>query len=447
MTARGAVVLGGGVTGLAAGVSGGGRVYEAADGPGGICGSYHVTRDGVRHGRRPHEDAYRFEVGGGHWIFGGDDRTLAWIDELAPLRSYERRSAVDLGGDLGRIDFPLQHHLAQLGPALASQVLAEVRAAAADHRTGDGATTMSEWFRHRLGPTLCDLFFDPFHERYTANLADAIAPQDPDKSPLRLDAVVAGASGARPGGGYNQRFAYPVGGLDELVGAMAAQADVRFGHRVTGIDPARRELHFSDGSDAGYDDLVSTLPLHVALDLAGIDVAAPADPYTSVLVVNVAAEPGSRSGTDHWVYVPRADSGFHRYGTYSNVDASFLPAEVRPRAGRPAARVSLYIERAYPGGSRPDAPAEAAHVAAMVDELQRRDVIGEVEVVDPTWIDVAYTWSWPGSTWVDDAIAALERAGVRTVGRYGRWRFQGIAESIREGLAAGTRSQEEAGRR
>ena len=31
----------------------------------------------------------------------------------------------------------------------------------------------------------------------------------------------------------------------------------------------------------------------------------------------------------------------------------------------------------------------------------------------------------------------LEQAGIRPVGRYARWRFQGIADSLAEGLAAG----------
>ena len=64
--------------------------------------------------------------------------------------------------------------------------------------------------------------------------------------------------------------------------------------------------------------------------------------------------------------------------------------------------------------------------------------IDGAEVVDPTWIDVAYTWSWPGSRWTRLASEALSRAGVHSIGRYGRWVFQGIAESLHEGFAAGT---------
>ena len=68
------IVLGAGVSGLAVGMASGAPVFEAADGPGGLCSSYYVRPDGSERSERPPADgeAYRFELGGGHWIFGGD---------------------------------------------------------------------------------------------------------------------------------------------------------------------------------------------------------------------------------------------------------------------------------------------------------------------------------------------------------------------------------------
>jgi hypothetical protein len=73
-----------------------------------------------------------------------------------------------------------------------------------------------------------------------------------------------------------------------------------------------------------------------------------------------------------------------------------------------------------------------------VDELHEWGFIGRVEALHPTWIDVAYTWSWPGSRWATEALAMLEDKNIYQIGRYGRWRFQGIADSIRDGFAAGS---------
>jgi hypothetical protein len=63
--------------------------------------------------------------------------------------------------------------------------------------------------------------------------------------------------------------------------------------------------------------------------------------------------------------------------------------------------------------------------------------IKEAEVLDANWIDVAYTWSWPESKWKQKALGILEDKGIYQCGRFGRWKFQGIAASINEGLTVG----------
>jgi protoporphyrinogen oxidase len=64
------IVLGAGMTGLAAGFSSGWPVYEASDVCGGICSSYYMRPGDTRRHANPPDDkaAYRFEIGGGHWI-------------------------------------------------------------------------------------------------------------------------------------------------------------------------------------------------------------------------------------------------------------------------------------------------------------------------------------------------------------------------------------------
>lgn len=420
------LILGAGVTGLAAGMASGLPVYEAADTPGGICASYYVRPGDTRRlpAPPPDGDAYHFEIGGGHWIFGGDPAVVRLIEDLAPCRTTRRLSSVYFHESGRYVPYPLQNNLRHLDPAVARQALGEME------RAPGGGTTMADWLRGSFGPTLSELFFEPFHELYTAGLHRRIAPQDAYKSPVDLRLVRQGASGEAPPVGYNVTFLYPEAGLDELARQLAARADVRYGKRVVAIDLEAREVRFDDGGSSPFRRLVSTLPLNVTLALAGLAVDAPADPFTSVLVLNLGAVRGPRCPDDHWLYNCRTRAGFHRVGFYSNVDPGFLPRRRRDR-------VSIYVERAFPGGARPDPAEEAAYARAVVAELQDWGFIGEAEVVDPTWIDVAYTWAWPGSPWRGQAMARLEAAGVFPVGRYARWIFQGIADSIRDGLFVG----------
>jgi len=151
------------------------------------------------------------------------------------------------------------------------------------------------------------------------------------------------------------------------------------------------------------------------------------------LVLNIGAIRGETCPQDHWLYIPRSRAGFHRVGFYSNVDASFLPASSRSSADR----ISIYIERAYLSGKKPSEDEIDAYSRAVVAELQEWGFIEDVEVVDPTWIEVAYTWQWPHSTWRNRALKALQKYDIFQVGRYARWAFQGIADSIRDGFYAG----------
>jgi protoporphyrinogen oxidase len=171
--------------------------------------------------------------------------------------------------------------------------------------------------------------------------------------------------------------------------------------------------------------------------MVGLTTNSEADPFTSVMVINIGARKGARCPREHWLYIPKSKAGFHRVGFYSNVDSSFLPSLAREREDR----VSIYVEKAYPGGRKPGATEIESLCRAVIEELQAWGWIDDTEVVDPTWIDTAYTWIRPGSCWQQEAVRALEAYNIYQVGRYGRWAFrvtdQGISQSIRDGLMAG----------
>ncbi|MEO7761701.1 MAG: FAD-dependent oxidoreductase [Casimicrobiaceae bacterium] len=425
------LILGAGVTGLGAGIASGYPIFEASAYPGGICSSYYVSPGNSRRLADPGADgeAYRFEHGGGHWIFGGHPDVLSIIERLAPCERIARKSSVYFPGEDRFVAYPIQHHLHQLGPQVAARCVGEMLA---DPSAAD-VVTMADWLHAQFGPSLGELFFEPFHDAYTCGLWRSIAPQDGYKTPIDKRLVTQGASGAAPAVGYNVTFLYPHDGLDALIGRLAAKADVRYESAVVKLHLDRRELVLGDGRVVGYRRLLSTLPLNRLVELAGLSTQAPSDPYTSVLVLNIGAARGSRCPDDHWLYIPRSRAGFHRVGFYSNVQEHFLPVSGRGRN----ALTCLYVERSYVGGEKPDDATIAGYATQVVEELREWRWIDRVDALDPSWVDVAYTWAHPGSTWVREATAALARHDVSIAGRYARWTFQGIADSLRDGLLAG----------
>lgn len=262
---------------------------------------------------------------------------------------------------------------------------------------------------------------------------DTDCPQDGYKSPVNLSLAINGAFDQTAPVGYNTTFIYPEEGLNALAQRMAQRCRIHFEKEVAQINPCRREVLFTDGSCARYDTLISTIPLNKAMEMAGLEVGERTGCYTSVLVLNIGAWRGCQCPDYHWLYIPDSDSGFHRVGFYSNVDTSFLPRYSKEVEDR----VSIYIERAYRGGERPSDREIKAYSESAVKELQSWKFIEEAEIVDPTWVEVAYTWSWPGSTWRTKALKLLEEHDIYQVGRYGRWVFQGIADSIKDGFVVG----------
>lgn len=425
------LILGGGITGLAAGSVSGLPVYEADTVPGGICSSYYLKPGSSKKLFKAPEDeeAYRFEIGGGHWIFGGDPAVLHYIKSLTPVKSYKRKSAVYFSKENLYVPYPIQNNLSYLGKKTASKAINEIINA-----PGGTPTTMGDWLEKSFGKTLMELFFAPFHDLYTAGLWTEIAPQDAYKSPVNLKVAVQGAMDkAPPAVGYNVTYLYPKLGLNTMAQKMALICDMNYEKRISEIDTKKKEVLFSDGSGAKYKNLISTLPLNKAMEMAGVEIDQKPSSYTSVLVLNIGATKGRKCPEDHWLYIPDSDSKFHRVGFYTNVDSSFMPKSSR-KAG---SRVSIYVEKAYQNGQKPSDKEIKKYSQSVVKELKSWGFITKAETVDPTWIDVAYTWSMPGSSWREDAIRELEKKGVYQIGRYGRWVFQGIAESIKDGFFIG----------
>jgi protoporphyrinogen oxidase len=434
-TNRDVLILGGGMTGLAAGLASGGLVLERRQQPGGICASYSLRPGSTRrcYGRCDDEETYRFEIGGGHWLWGADPVVMRLLRSFTPFRAYERNASVFLPDRGLSTPYPIQDHLHCLGGDEAARCVTELL------QRGSGARprTMQEWIVSQCGPTLAELFFSPFHELYTAGLWTEIAPQDAAKSPIDPAKVVRGALGSVSASGYNTTFMYPEGGFGPVVSGLAERCAIEYGAEVAAIDTTAKEVQLSDGSRVPYRTLISTLPLVKMAGLCSISIGPEPDPFTSVLVLNLGAEKGPRCPEAHWVYVPSSQPGFHRVGFYSNVDASFLP-----RGRREAnTHAALYVEKAYRGGAHPSEEEKNRFCADVIAQLRAWEWIGHVELSDLTYVEVAYTWSRPNSTWRETLMKELARRDIYQVGRYGRWASavtdQGLAHSVRDGLMAG----------
>ncbi len=148
-----------------------------------------------------------------------------------------------------------------------------------------------------------------------------------------LEDMIAGALSPKPKPmGPNARFGYPLrGGFQALMDGFLPhlQGEVRLNTRVRAISPSRKVITFADGTEAGYERLVSTMPLPALIRAMGDEVpaavrqAAAGLRHTSVRCVNLGV--GRENLTEkHWIYYP-GDTVFHRIFVQGNASPHCNP--------------------------------------------------------------------------------------------------------------------------
>jgi hypothetical protein len=133
----------------------------------------------------------------------------------------------------------------------------------------------------------------------------------------------------------------------------------------------------------------------------------------------------ARLGRPQWIYIPGRDLPFYRVGVYSHL----------PDDHAPAGHVSLYVETAWTGSAA--TPPISKHAARVVDFLDRLGWVrgADLKVAAANWIDCAYvhfTRRMPAVR--DEIIAVLRENGVFPIGRYGRWDYLSMEDSIFSGV-------------
>lgn len=365
-----AFILGAGFTGMAAGIKTGLPIYEATDKAGGICTSYK-------------KDGFEFFNGGPHLLFG-KGIGLDYVKSLVPVNEIERKAGVYYNHIF---PYPIQTVAQQENMA--------------------NAGTLKHWLMDNFSRAENNFFFYPFNEKYSAGLYNEVMQSDDYKTP-------------KPGTtGFSTTFCDPVNGLGDLVDKMAAKCDIHYNKIVTKIDVVEKLVIFSDGSIEEYDKLISTISLNTLLALCG-EVADL--PFSSVYVLNIGAEEDVMTPQEHWLYVPFCKTNFHRIGFYSNID----------KTKAPEGKVNLSVEMAFCGFERDDLD-EPFIIKHVVEELQAWRFIGDTITIDPTWVRCGYTWLKSKED-ANDKLKWLKGNDIISTGRYGKWKFQGMVDSIKDGF-------------
>jgi len=351
---------------------------------------------------------------------GQDDRNWSLV---------ERESIVYLAGRA--VPAPFQYHLHALPPALRRECIEgyERRPAETPPRS------FRDFLLSGFGEGICREFLFPYNEKLMAVPLSRLAPDaarrffpPPDERRVRRG-FGSPEGGARTG--YSDRFWYPrKEGIELLAKGLAAGCEgLRTRCPVELVDLKRRIVRTPSG-DFRYRRLLVSMPLkrfcEVSSDARLRRLAASLS-HTKVLCLNILYRGRfpARLGRPQWIYIPGGDLPFYRVGAYSHLPVDHAPA----------GHVSLYVETAWTGSVA--APGVAKHAARVVGLLDRLGWFrgADLKVAAANWIDCAYvhfTRRMPAVR--DEIFAVLRENGVFPIGRYGRWDYLSMEDSIYSGV-------------
>lgn len=417
------VILGAGLAGLSTAyhLRHGYVLFEKEAEPGGMARS--IKKDG-----------YIFDYDG-HLLHFRKEYTFSLVKDIMDgnIAPHKRNSWIYSKGAYTR--YPFQANFYGLPKNVVRDCLMGlIKARVNSLKKNDGLKgNFEDWIKRVFGDGISKNFMLPYNRKFwtvepkdlTCEWLDGFVPV-----PTLEDTVTGAISNNTKAYGYNSRFWYPIkGGVSELAeGFLDRLNNVHLNKKAITIDQYRKEIIFEEGSIKRFKNLITTIPLP---ELFKILVNVPIEikkafsmlRYTSIFVVNIGINKDDLSDR-HWVYYPEKDIIFYRAGFPSNFSMDITPSK----------RSSIYAEISYSENKSVD---KNAFIEKTINDLKKLGFIsseGEIEVCMPIDIKYGYViYDSEREKAVNCIKNYLKRFGIKTIGRYGSWKYMSMEDVILEG--------------
>ena len=174
-----------------------------------------------------------------------------------------------------RLTHPVQLHLNGLPKDLIVEIVADF---VKEHSVERKIANYEDWLIASYGRKFAELFPMQYTRKYHLTSANNMTTDwlGPRMYRPSLEEMLRGALAPwKPDVHYITNFRYPTnGGFVSYLKDLPDIGEIRLGHELVAVDPAQRELRFSNGFVTGYDALVSSIALP---DLLPMIAGTPAD--------------------------------------------------------------------------------------------------------------------------------------------------------------------------
>lgn len=416
------VVLGAGISGLAAAYQAREAglpvtIFEARGTAGGLLDNFVV-------------DGFRFDHAV-HLSFA----TELEVREVFDRSAYHTHEPEALNWDTEQwLRHPVQNNMFPL-PA---EEKVSLIAGLAEAPTGP-VTSYRDWLEQQYGRPIAERWPLVYTEKYWTVPAEALGTDWIGQRVRRADIreVLHGAmSPDTPHYFYAKEMRYPEkGGYRSFIEPMMEGADIRFGKRVTRIEPAAGRIVFADGEEAAFSRMVSTLPLPVLAELIpdmpdAVRVDARSLFATSVDLVSIGFN-RANVPPSLWFYIYDRDILAARAYSPSWKAPSNAPE------GCSSLQFEIYSSRA---GERHSPEALKANT---VEALRRMGLATpeDIVVLDHRRIEYGNVVFDLGMEERRDRVLDWVRAqGIEVAGRFGEWAYLWSNQAMMSGIKAGRKA-------
>jgi protoporphyrinogen oxidase len=305
----------------------------------------------------------------------------------------------------------------------------------------------ADWLIASYGKTFAETFPMEYGFKYHTTTADNMSTAwlGPRLYRAKLEEVLVGALSAEtPHVHYVDHVRYPsYDGFGAYLSRLPNQTQINLSHRLVRLDPVARELHFSNGMVAGYDAVISSVPLTELLPMIvgappSVVAAAKKLACSSCVMVNLGVNrPDLSEG--QWTYYYDRDICFTRL----SFPHMFSPHTAPPGCG--SIQAEVYFSQKY----RPLKGSPEDCVAPVLADLKRVGVLREDDKILHTNVHVSRYAQVIFDLERADALAIvhgyLDEVGIAYCGRYGDWLYIWTDEAFISGENAAQKTLDRMG--
>lgn len=419
------VIIGAGLTGLSAAYHvqvAGSSSYDLYE--------QHETVGGLT--RSVQENGFTFDYTG-HFLHSNNAYFSEFLTALfhgTDLEAITRRAFIFSHGTY--TSYPFQTNLS----GLPLDVICECIEGFTRKSTKAAPKNFREWLLKGFGKGMCKHFFFPYNKKILSYPLHKAMPEQggrfvPNTSLSDIMKHLTSPTGPSHAG-YNPHFLYPkTGGIQELANRLATKLTQRLltQHTVASIDPYKKTVLFSNGKQANYDVLISTMPLDKLLEVTTFGSSSSLSHQRNNLVCNtvINLNLGVNRPTvndKHWIYFPEKKYSFYRLGFWSAISQSMAPQ----------GSSSLYGEVSLLNPTEQEINRKLKRAKREIMALfgiNNNEICME-KILTLNHAYVIY------NQWRKDNLETLlstlsDQFGIYSVGRFGGWKYSSMQEAILDG--------------